>query len=233
MQHRVYDWALVIGIALLGPLLLLVAGGSTPWLYRGALSWLVALGVKLPASAVASTTLFLFRAGPFIHGLSLGLLSALAEMGVAWYALEQARTTPTLPDILTFAAAAGSVEALALLVWGLFSQPDPETLTRWEAGAAGSRIVRHQFAIERGLAWLGHLGSRGLFTVGWLYAGWWPCAIAVATFALNDGLASYGHAMGWNWTTAEILKRYYGVTTILVGIELVLLALVIASIGMG
>lgn len=228
MRRTLPDWVLVLALVLLGLVPFVLAGATEPWLRRGALSWIVAVAVKFPVSAAVGMGLLLVRANPLAQGIVLGLLSAAAELGVAWFALEQAMWKPELPDVLAFAAAAGSVEALVLLGWGFFSRPDPDAVARWEASAESSWTVRRQFVVERGLAWFGHLGSRSLLALGWLNGEWWPGAIALVTFAVTDGLASYGQATGWDWSSAPILRRYYGVTAVIALIEIGLLALLMA-----
>ena len=180
-----------------------------------------AVAVKLPIMAVLAVVMT--AAPAWLYGLLAGAASATSELGIALVALLRAQSTPTLLDTFLFASAAGSVEALALLIWSWLVPTRPADSARWLAVASTSRLVRHQFVVERTVAWLGHLGSRSLLTLAFVRHMPWLGAIAAVTFALTDGVAAYEHQRHTDWFAAASLKRYYSLAIGVAGIELVVL----------
>ena len=211
----------VLPLAAVPPTLLLAAGADVAWLRLGAIAWLVAVAVKLPLMAVlsiATTT-----ASPWAYGLLAGLCSTATELGVALIALMRTHAMPTLLDSFLFAAAAGSVEALLLLAWSWLVPTRAADTARWLASASASRLVRHQFVVERTVAWLGHFGSRSLLALAFVRHVPWLGAVAALTFALTDGVAAYENQRHTDWFAAASLKRYFGIAIGLLVVELAVL----------
>jgi hypothetical protein len=197
----------------------LYAGGSPVWLALGGLSWAAALALKIPLSGIASTGLARFPAS--LQGITLGAISAATELGIAWLALESTHIMPaSIFDFMALAVGAGSTEALGVLVWTVFQPADAAAPAAWRAQAERAWHVRHQFAIERTLAWLGQFGSRMLLCATQFFGWWWPLTVAMLTFSATDGLAAYGHARGWDWSAPRALGGYFVAATLLVAIEL-------------
>lgn len=212
---------LVLPLALVPVTVFLTAGADLLWLRLGVLVWIVAVVVKLPIMALIA--MVMADVPPWLYGLLAGVISATSELGIALIALARTQATPTLLDILLFASAAGSVEALVLLVWSWLVPARPADAARWLAIASTSGLVRHQFAVERTVAWLGHLGSRSLLTLGFVRHVPWLGAVAAVTFALTDGVAAYEHQRHSDWFAAATLKRYFALAIGLVALELVVL----------
>jgi hypothetical protein len=74
-----------------------------------------------------------------------------------------------------------------------------------------SCLLRHQFVIERSLAWLGHLGSRSLVTFAWVWSVPLLGAVAFATFAVTDGLAGSSEARDVDRLAPGVLGRHFRV----------------------
>lgn len=220
---------LVLPLAIVPLTLLLSAGADVAWLRLGILAWVVAVVVKLPIMALLAVVMA--AAPAWLYGLAAGALSATSELGIALVALARTQATPSLLDTLLFASAAGSVEALALLIWSWLVPTRPADVARWLAVASTSRLVRHQFVVERTVAWLGHLGSRSLLTLGFVRHVPWLGAIAAVTFALTDGVAAYEHQRHSDWFAAASLKRYYSLAIGVAGAELVVLVGYLLSVA--
>lgn len=218
---------LVILFCLIGPAACLALGAGPGWLGLGALSWVVGVLVKVIAAAL--TGILTAKRSPGVQSVAQGMVSAAAELGTAWGLLELAARSITTPDILAFAMGAGSFEGLLIVGAGLLSHPSPEAQAEWELRAQKSWLVRYQFALERAAAWGGHLGSRSLVAFGWSTGVWQPSVVVFLTFALTDGLAYYGHLRNWDWTDPAVLRRYLTIAGLLVGIELALLVVVLAT----
>ena len=212
---------MVLPLAIVPPTLLLSAGADVAWLRLGILAWVVAVVVKLPIMALLAVVMA--AAPAWLYGLVAGAFSATSELGIALIALARTQATPSLLDTLLFALAAGSVEALTLLIWSRLVPTRPADVARWLAVASTSRLVRHQFVVERTVAWLGHLGSRSLLTLGFVRHVPWLGVVAAVTFALTDGVAAYEHQRHSDWFADAILKRYFGLAIGLAGVELVVL----------
>lgn len=214
-------WA-VFALAVVPLAPLLAAGADVTWLQLGVLSWLIALAVKLPL--MAALAVMAARAPAWMYGTLAGLCSAGAELGVVLLVLARTVAAPTTLDILLFASSAGSVEALGLLVWSWLIPTRPADIARWLPSAEESRLVRHQFVVERVVAWFGHLGSRSLLALAFVRQVPWLGAVAALTFAATDGVAAYEQQRHADWFAASTLKRYFRIAITLVGIELVVLA---------
>lgn len=219
----------VIPTAVVPLALLLAAGADGAWLKLGALAWIIALAVKLPV--MAALGIGASAAPAWVMGLLSGFGSSATELGIALLALARSEATPALPDILLFAAAAGSVEALAVLGWSLLVPTAAADVARWLESAAASKVVRHQFVLERSIAWFGHLGSRSLVALAFLHQVPWLGAVAVLTFALTDGVAAYEQQRGADWFAAANLKRYFRLATIMVCVELAVLVCYLLAAG--
>ncbi|MGH9363083.1 MAG: hypothetical protein ACRD2T_14325 [Thermoanaerobaculia bacterium] len=81
------------------------------------------------------------------------------------------------------------------------------------------------FVVERGLALIGHTGSRGLIWLGTTGAPW-CAAVALATFTLVDGVAAYGWLRKWDWLEIRTWRRSYGLCAAVGILELLLFAAV-------
>ena len=86
--------------------------------------------------------------------------------------------------------------------------------------------------MERMLTSVSHLAARGLVWVG--LQGWHlvPALLfALGTFALVDGIATYGHLAGWDWTDERRLRWFYAILALIACLEAVAFAGLAALIG--
>jgi hypothetical protein len=144
---------------------------------------------------------------------------------------------PSLGNAVGFGVGAGSVEVIALLVvasigsganpgagrgrgaCGRPGPPDPcATDSAQPAATPADEFMEWSGIIERFLACVGHLATRIMIWAAvkaWLltpavvfpYAAF---AFPMATFALVDGVATYGQAVEWDWEDGGTARRFYG-----------------------
>lgn len=182
----------------------------------GAASWAVAVGVK---HAVARTARAreVQRAGAW-GAAAWGSLSGVLELG----ALAAAFGAGLMPATVAHGVAAGigaaALEVFYLVTAGIASAaretPAPEGAAHpravaWEGGARRSWIVANMLLVERVVAGVVHVGTRGLVAGSIAGAGMVPAIVALLTFTAVDGVATYGAAHGWNWFEPQVAGRYY------------------------
>lgn len=63
--------------------------------------------------------------------------------------------------------------------------------------------------LERLLAYLPHIGVRGLVYVGVVTKNVLPILLAVVTFAAIDGRAYYAHLQKWAFDDPRVLGKFY------------------------
>jgi hypothetical protein len=67
---------------------------------------------------------------------------------------------------------------------------------------------------------LGSSASRRLLWVGLVVPGqWYVIGVAVAFFALVDGVATYGGEAGWRWTEVAVAVRFHGFVAVVTAAE--------------
>jgi hypothetical protein len=187
------------------------------------LALVIVLGVVIKIVASVLAGILTAKQSATVQSMAQGVISAAAELGAAWGLLEALGRAVTTADILAFAVGAGSFEGLLVVGAALLSRPTPEAQAQWEQRAREAWVVRFQFALERLIAWGGHLGSRSLVAYSWRTGAWGFGLAALITFSITDGLATYGQLREWDWTDAAVLCRYLSAAGLLVLIELGLL----------
>lgn len=187
-------------IGALGAPWAIVAAGATLWALAVLAKRALAALLKLLGSAALSTRL---------QAVLAGLLSALVELAAAAVYLVN-WPNASLIEVFSFGVGAGSVEAVYVLILGLFYKDREVDIVEWEEGAVASLCVRYMAPIERFFALIGHIGSRGLIYAALQTAGVGKSLIwifAVALFAGVDGVAAYGVMRRWNWASPPICRR--------------------------
>ena len=219
---------LVLGLLPL-PLLVYAGGASWQWGWLGAVAWAVALVVKIPAAG--SLHALPASISPLSRAALSGIISSLSELGVAaliftLYPL----LPPRLPNILSFGAGAACLETLFVFTAMFFESPPAEQVARWRIGARSSWCVRHAQIIERLSAFGGHVGTRGLISLS-VYGGNVAIAVvALVTFAVTDGFATYGSFKNWDWFDPATCRRFHGLCMVISLIELAFFAILILSV---
>jgi hypothetical protein len=222
----------VVAVALVALLVLPFAGAFLPgengllWLGAGALVWGLSVEIKFLLA-----DLWEIAAGERLpHAMRAavhGLLSAACELGAAAAALKWVLPMGTAWHATAFGVGAGQVESCVLFSVGFWQAASTAPAQTDVPGASSSAVVpwhvRGTFVVERASALLGHVGSRGLVWLG-LHAMPWTFALALATFALVDGVATHGSFRRWNWLAFPTWWRFYAFTLAVGLVELAVFA---------
>jgi hypothetical protein len=197
----------LLGFLLLGvgvPLGLIISGVSSwQWLGLGALAWGVSLGIKVIPRKLAAARLPSTRH----HAAVWGTWSALCELGLAALVFAVVDPRPSFNDALGFGAGAGSVEVLYTLVFGIvvgIRSPSQDDSQQTHPFVAWSGVI------ERVLTLIGHVATRLLVWEGTRsMVGVWGALFGFASFAVVDGVATYGTLARWEWTEPRTSMRFY------------------------
>lgn len=178
--------------------------------------WALAVGVKLLTERPFKR--WAANLPAWGHAFLWGSWSAVTELGFAALAMGAFLGAGSLAQIISFGSGAGGIEILALLTMSLRSGPNATN-----EGAAVELPVHvvWSFVVERTGAFIGHVGSRGLIALA-LYDQMWAAPVAVASFALVDGLAIFGRLRGWDWMSLYVWMRFYALVVGLGLFELLL-----------
>jgi hypothetical protein len=192
---------------------------SWSWIGLGAAAWIVAVLLKVCPGGLLRLLLEHCLQGQRMKAALWGVWSALMELGVAAIAFSGAGTFPGLGDAAGFGVGAGSVEALNTLRLALGIRIAARIRSPSKLDV---KFLDWIVVVERYLTSGGHLATRGLVWAGlqslFLVPG---MVLAVATFSLVDGIASYGHAVKWNWADPRIARRFLGFLSVITIVEAV------------
>jgi hypothetical protein len=223
--------AALIAIAV-GPPWLCIGPGGVAWHLVGAggVVWLVSVVAKSWTVRLLRAT-WLPQPGS-VRGAAVlqGLVSAILELGFAAAYLATAAAAFAVDfdviDIVGFGVGAGSAEAGYVLWLGVFGpKPNEDELAAWVRGARVSWCVRYSVPVERLFALIGHTGSRGLIALALFGPGslaWVWAVLAVALFALVDGVAVYGHQQQWQWHDPPVCRHAQSFFALVSLVEIVL-----------
>lgn len=188
------------------------------WLLIGAGAWAVAVVLKISGD-VAFQRGVKVELRDWVTAVLSGLWSALCELGLA--ALAFAVWQATFWDAVSFAFGAAAAEFLLLLPAALSGGLESETVKKKkkkEPQAPMRVMTWRNFAIERAIALVGHIGSRVLVWVG--IAGTGGVGAVAAAFglqALSEASAAYGEAKGWDWLKPRVMWPFLIFQTLIVG----------------
>jgi hypothetical protein len=192
-------WVCVASLVAIPAFCKLVLGSRMRWMALGVLSW--AIGVILKNVAFYLLTFLGEDLWPAILRASIaGFISAASELGMAAVFLRRANVT--LRDAIGFGAGVGAFEILFVIGIGVLESIEENNGTISFAEAPFAFVTAY-FFIERFFALVGHTASRVLIFQSQRQRTWMPAAIALTTFSIIDGLASYGMIANWNWDTAN------------------------------
>lgn len=140
-----------------------------------------------------------------------GFVSALSELGAALFFFIFVVKELTLTELIGFGIAAGSIEAIILpfmknpLQGTPLEQHSDETIKKSEE----NQIVQWLGVIERILASIIHVASRGLVYLSYFTGNLFPIIFAVLGFASVDGRAYYAHLEKWAFDNVQVLIKFY------------------------
>jgi hypothetical protein len=198
-------------LALGPPLALAVLGVAKPsWMAIGAGAWAGSVAVKILLGIPVNRAISRSRFGPKTRVALWGAWSAFCELGAIALIFAAISMPASIGDVIGVGVGAGSLEivvlvgpaVIALLVTtGKAAEPKSEPPGDWFSAWGG--------VFERISTSVGHVTTRGLVWVGLQALILAPAAaFAFATFALVDGVATYGHAKGWNWEDSRLYRRF-------------------------
>lgn len=223
----IFSWMATLMLMVIPPVIIVQCiGGSWSWVLWGGLSWSIAVVLKIVITPIAY--ILLPSNLPSLCGICLGLISGIIELGIAAYLFDPTLSRDIiLAEILAFSVGAGCTEILFVLASSLINKPqENKKVALWIDGAEKSLCVRNILLVERATALLGHIGARGLVCLSVYGTVILPAAIALATFSLTDGLASYGELKKLNWFEPRICRIFYGFCASLSVLEILLFAVV-------
>jgi hypothetical protein len=144
-------------------------------------------------------------------GVSQGFVSAMSELGAAYLFFLFVVPSLTLPQLIGFGTAAGAVEAIMLpfIHTPLKGTPLEAHSSEVFQRSSADRLIPWMAVMERALALLAHVASRGLVYISFISGNIVPATLAVLTFASIDGRAYFAHLEKWPFDDIRVLTRIY------------------------
>ncbi|MDP1621887.1 MAG: hypothetical protein Q8M08_06070 [Bacteroidales bacterium] len=178
----------------------------------GILSWIIGVGLfKMPVYHLVVVKFLHGRLSNKWLGITQGLVSAFSELGSALIFFHFVLTDLSLPQLIGFGLAAGAVESVILPFIG-----NPFTGTPLEKHTAD---MEQKMSLNLSMQWMGvlerliamviHIASRGLIYVSMITFSLLPGIIAVVTFAAVDGRGYYALQEKWAFDNIKVLKKFY------------------------
>ncbi len=200
-------------------------GTSWIWLGLGAIAWVIAVVLKVflgwGVDALSERSFKSQKAKAAIWGV----WSSACELGVT--AAVFLFAYPSLENAIGFGVGAGVVELFYLLLQQAVKTKTASSNQQNEATQPSKdRFMEWSGVIERSLALIGHVSSRGLIWLGIRALYLTPFLLsAILLFSIVDGVATYGVSVGWDWTNSSIYKRFTRWVSIVGAVEVILFAL--------
>lgn len=178
----------------------------------GVLSYIVGVtAFKMPIYHFIVVKMLHGRLSNFWLSVSQGLVSALSELGSAFLFFVLVVRTMTLTQLIGFGVAAGAVEAVMLpfIQNPLKGTPLEKHSSEVSERSSTDRLIPWMAVLERGLAFLPHVASRGLLYISFSTANIVPGLLGILTFASIDGRAYYAHLERWQFDNLQVLAGIY------------------------
>ncbi len=140
-----------------------------------------------------------------------GIVSAFSELGAALFFFIFVVKELTFAELIGFGVAAGSIEAIILpfmknpLEGTPLQQHSDETIKKSEE----NQVVQWMGVLERILASIVHIASRGLVYISYVTGNIVPIIIGLSGFALIDGRAYFAHLEKWAFDDVRVLSKFY------------------------
>ena len=178
----------------------------------GVLSYIIGVtALKMPIYHIVVVKLLHARLSNLWISISHGFVSAVSELGAAFVFFVFVVPDMTLTQLIGFGAAAGAVEAIMLpfIQNPLKGTPLEEHAFSVIQSSSNSTLISWMGVLERVLALVPHVASRGLVYITFSTANIVPALLAVASFATIDGRAYYAHLTKWAFDDIRVLCRFY------------------------
>lgn len=204
-------WVLLL-VHLIIPLFLLYFNLlSLPFVAWGMLAWIIALLIKVFVFGSLHYQLKHYIKNILFLSLSWGLLSATSELGISVLFFEKFEPELTLTRVISFGMGAGIIECLYLLLADAFTKKNTER--------DYSPFVMWSGVIERIYTSLGHVFSRSIIWIAWIYGNYIIMSLSIMLFALADGTATYGDYKKWDYFDDRYAKPFHLFMCILTLVE--------------
>lgn len=211
-------------LALVPPALLIAAQNSTgKWLLIGLLCWTGAVAIKASVGILVAKFSEKAFTSKRIQSTIWGLWSSFCELGATVAVILFFKPFPGLLEAIALGTGAGAFEVLFVLGAIYFESRGKKEDSN--TAPPGNAFLRWSTVFERIFALIGHVGTRGLIWVSLVSGNPLPTLLAVITFSIVDGLATYGIAMKWDWKDPRICLRFQGFVAFLSIVELALFLL--------
>jgi hypothetical protein len=220
-----------VGLIVLPVAFALRAGGTVIVVAGGAATWFASVELKGLAARWPNRTV-VDRPMPVVAALN-GVWSAVTELGFAGMGLATLNVD-SLPAVLAFGIGAASAEVVYVLVKGIRSPGGARVVEEWERGARVSLCVRYSVPLERLVAGVGHVSSRGLVFTSLklpISGGILTAVAALFFFSITDGIAYYGHLAGWNWNDPNVCRTFHSALAMLAAVEFCVFLAVLRSVN--
>lgn len=205
------------------PILVMIlwCGVSRKVIGKGALAYAAgAVGLKLPLYHLLVVKVLHRKLSNTSLAVSQGVVSSLSELGATLCFFFFVTPQLTLGELIGFGMAAGSIEAIILPFMKNPLQGTPLEEHSEEVIQRSSQNLSLEWwgVVERMLATLIHITTRGLVYISYSTGNLVPGFLAFAGFASIDGRAYYAHLQKWRFDDIRVLLRFYrylGTTAIL------------------
>lgn len=205
------------------PILVMIlwCGVSRKVIGKGALAYAAgAVGLKLPLYHLLVVKVLHRKLSNTSLAVSQGVVSSLSELGATLCFFFFVTPQLTLGELIGFGMAAGSIEAIILPFMKNPLQGTPLEEHSEEVIQRSSQNLSLEWwgVVERMLATLIHITTRGLVYISYSTGNLVPGFLAFAGFASIDGRAYYAHLQKWGFDDIRVLLRFYrylGTTAIL------------------
>lgn len=140
-----------------------------------------------------------------------GIVSSFSELGATLFFFIFVVKELSFAELIGFGVAAGSIEAIILpfmknpLEGTPLEQHSDETIKKSEDNMA----LQWMGVIERILASIIHVASRGLVYITYFTGNLFPIIFALLGFALVDGRGYYAHLEKWAFDDIRVLSKFY------------------------
>lgn len=178
----------------------------------GVLSYVVGVtAFKLPVYHLFVVRLLHGKLSNVWLSVSHGFVSAISELGAAFLFFIFVVPELTLAELIGFGIAAGAVEAIMLpfIQNPLKGTPLEEHSSEVLQRSSANRLIPWMSVLERALALLPHVATRGLVYISFISGNMIPAVLAVLTFALIDGRAYFAHLEKWSFDDIGVLVQIY------------------------
>ena len=178
----------------------------------GILSWIIGVGLfKMPIYHLVVVKFLHRRLSNKWLGITQGLVSAFSELGSAFIFFQFVLPDLSLPQLIGFGVAAGAVESIVLPFIGnpLSGTPPGKHIANMEQNISSNLSMHWMGVIERVIAMVIHISSRGLIYVCMIKSSLLPGLIAILTFAAIDGKGYYALLEKWSFDDIRVLRKFY------------------------